>query len=681
MTLFDRERRGTWWLDACVIVALAGILVFPLFRVNYLDNWQSIESTFIADSRLLQENWTHHLWQPLWYLGTRTDYVYPPGLRYGVAILSSSLNTSPARAYHILIALIYVFGIVGVYLWTRTATGSRGAAWLAAAGVALASPSFLILSDVRGSSGFYVPWRLHVLVTWGEGPHISALAVLPIVWLGAWRRFHGGGIRWLLLSAGAAAMVVTLNFYGATALAITFPFLVWACFLERPAWRILRDSLLIAALAYGLTAWWLAPSYLHITLRNLKLVALPGNAWSVWVLVLVLILYVGASLVIRRSVVFPAYSFFTWSALGFLSVYVLGHVWFGFQVAGDSHRLVPEWDLLAILCAVTLAARLWKWRPVGRFGMIPHVAPRIALAVLLVVCFRPSWRYLKHAYTEFRPDEQWQRRVEYQTAEWLWQNFPDQRVFVSGSIRFWYDVWQDGQQADGGSEQGTLDPLVTTVEYRLLYGSDPEQVRHWLQAVGVDIVVVPGPRSQEVYHDFQAGPMYDAHFPLLRDDGAGNRYYRVPRRVPGIVRVVDRMKLAAAAPIPPGTENEQLRIYAEAIEAVPPGGDPSDRARAHWRGSDELDAETEIRPGEALLVQETYDPYWRAYADGKARAIQRDAAGLMVVDLPPGKHSLRLVFETPLEISVGRPVTFITLALMVFLGLRRTRRAFTRVWR
>jgi uncharacterized membrane protein YfhO len=75
--------------------------------------------------------------------------------------------------------------------------------------------------------------------------------------------------------------------------------------------------------------------------------------------------------------------------------------------------------------------------------------------------------------------------------------------------------------------------------------------------------------------------------------------------------------------------------------------------------------EVETRSGEALLVEETYDPYWRAYADGMTQTIRRDAAGLMLVDLPPGKHSVRMVFETPLEIIVGRVLTIVTALLVL----------------
>ena len=285
---------------------------------------------------------------------------------------------------------------------------------------------------------------------------------------------------------------------------------------------------------------------------------------------------------------------------------------------------------------------------------------------------------MSHAYMEFRRDEDWQRRVEYKTPEWLWRNFPDQRVYLSGSLQFWGNVWNDIQQDGGGSLQGILNPMLPVALWRVANDQHPDLVLHWLQTMGVDIVIVPGPKSQEPYKDFRNQALYDAHFSLVRDDGEGNRYYRVPRRVPGILRVVDRNKIMAAQPIPAEYEDEQVRAYAEAIEAEPPGGDARDRARGNWKGSDEFDVEAETRAGEALLVQETYDPYWRAYSDGKRQRIWRDVVGLMVVDLPPGKHSIRMVFETPLEIIVGRVVTLATFVLCCWLlvvGYSRVRDA------
>lgn len=673
----DRDRlaaRASFRLDVCIIYALASALVFPLFRLNYLDQWGSIESTFIADARMFRENWLHHLWQPAWYLGTRTDYVYPPGLRYGPAALSWLFHASIPHAYHISIALCYAFGIAAIYMFVRGTAGSRGAAWLAAAGVALLSPCFLLGEDLRRDSPLGIPWRLHVLMTYGEGPHISSIAFLPLVWLGAWRRFRGGGVRWLLLSAGSAALLVTFNFYGATSLAITFPILVWACWLEQCDWRILRDSVWISAIAYGLCAWWLVPSYLQITMRNLALVAPQTRRSSVWLLAIVLIVYIVASLAIRKRWALPAYPFFAWSGLLFLTLYSFGFRWFRFQVAGDSQRLFPEWDLFAILCGVTLAMRLAKWRPAKRFRFLPGTC----LTGILLPCFFPATQYLQNAYAEFRPDRRWRDRVEYRTSDWLLRNYPEQRVYVTGTIRLWYNVWRNGLQADGGSMQGILNPLMPTATYRIAHDPDGSLTLHWLQALGVDIVVVPGPASQEPFKEFTNRPVFDHQFSLLYDDGMGNRFYRVPRRNPGIVRIVGRERVLAVPAVPKEYEAAQLAAYAGAIEAVPPGGGAPDRAHAHWRGTDELEIRAEAQPGEALLVQETYDPAWRAYADGRLISIQRDAVGLMLLDLPLGNHSIRMVFETPIEDYAGRALSCITLVLIVFLSWRSSGRTAPR---
>jgi hypothetical protein len=668
----DLETRAGFRLDACIVFAVSAALVFPLFRLNYLDRWGSIESTFIADARLFKENWAHHLWQPAWYLGTRTDYVYPPGLRYGPAILAWLAHASIPHAYHILTALCYAFGIAAIYMFVRQTTGSRAAAWLAAAGVALLSPSFLLGPDLRRDSPF-VPWRLHALMTYGEGPHISSIAFLPMVWLGAWRRFHGGSVRWLLLSACSAAVVVSFNFYGATSLAITFPILMWACLLEQRDWRILRDSVWIAAIAYGLCAWWLAPSYLRITIRNLALVAPPTRPSSAWLLATLVILYIAATLAIRSRTVIAAYPLFTWTGLLFLTLYSFGSRWFGFHVAGDSDRLFPEWDLFAILCGVTLATGVLNWRPPKRLRFLPGTC----FAVILMPCFPPAAQYLQNAYVEFRADRSWQSRVEYRTQDWLRRNYPGQRVYVTGTIRLWYNAWGDGLQADGGSMQGILNPVIPTGTYRIAHDPDGSTALHWLQALGVDIVVVPGPLSQEPFKEFVSPALFDKQFPLLYDDGTGNRFYRVPRREQGMVRIVDRGRVLAAPPVPKEYEAVQLAAYVDAIEAVPPGGGVQNRARAHWRGTDELEIRAEAQPGEALLVQETYDPYWRAYIEGRLQSIRRDALGLMVLDLPPGDHSIRMVFETPLEDYVGRVLSCITVILIAFLWLREQRQRNT----
>src|ERR1700724_2653808 len=170
-------------VDFLVIFLMTAALIWRLFKIKYSALWSSIESTFIADGRFLRDHWPPPLWQPLWYCGTRFDYIYPPALRYGTAALAKMLPILPVRAYHLYTAIFYCLGIAGVYLFVRVVAKSRGGAWLAALATLLVSPSFLFIREVRMDAWHLAPQRLSALVRYGEGPHVSSLAILPFALL------------------------------------------------------------------------------------------------------------------------------------------------------------------------------------------------------------------------------------------------------------------------------------------------------------------------------------------------------------------------------------------------------------------------------------------------------------------------------------------------------------------
>src|SRR5581483_11842606 len=128
-------------LDFFLVFLFTAVLVRPYFKVKYTDKWASIESTFIADARFLAQHWPHPQWQPLWYGGTRFDYIYPPALRYGTALISKVVGFWPVKAYHFYTAFFYCIGIAGVYLLLRIGMKSRGWAWLGAVSTAMMSPT------------------------------------------------------------------------------------------------------------------------------------------------------------------------------------------------------------------------------------------------------------------------------------------------------------------------------------------------------------------------------------------------------------------------------------------------------------------------------------------------------------------------------------------------------------
>jgi hypothetical protein len=631
-------------------MVLTAALIWPLFGLEYLNIWSSIESTFIADARMLRDHFPPPGWQPLWYCGTRFDYIYPPALRYGTALLSKFGGVSTARAYHFYAGVLYVFGIVGVYWLVRVWSRSRIGALIAAAGVALFSPSFLLMSDLKIDSGFWVPQRLHVLMTYGEGPHISALSVLPAALTVSFLALRKWGA---LAFAGASllcAFTVGNNFYGATALAIFFPILTWSIWVTHRGLGVWIRAAGIIALSYGLCAAWLTPSYLWITTINLGWVASPGNTQSRIELLFIVVAFCALTWWWSRGRAERSWTVFVAGAGLFLSLYVLGYR-NGFRVAGDAIRLTPEMDLALILVGVEIMRLCWK-RPVLRV---------IAILLPLIAAY-PVKEYLRHAYSPF-PSARLENQYEYLTAKWTHEHLNGERIFATGTVRFWFDAWFDNQQLDGGSTQGMLNQNLPGAEWQLVMGDRGDLAVQWLQATGTDSVIVPDRTSPEPYHDFGKPEKFRGAAPVLYDDQHGTVVYRIPRVHPGIGRLVDAGRLAEIGKIAFGDDGASLRRYLAEVEN--PNQNP---ISVRWVDFEHMAVQAQVPSGQTLLLQETYDPAWRADEDGRPLTIHPDPVmGFTLVDLPEGNHQITLRFETPLENRVGQVISI--LALLIVMGL------------
>jgi hypothetical protein len=632
--------KRTTLADSLLIAILATILIWPLFRLKYMDNWESIESTFISDARMLGENLPHPGWQPLWYSGTRYDYIYPPALRYGTALLAKAGHLTTARAYHLYTAFLYVFGILAVYWMVLTGTASRMAALLAAAGTALLSPSFALLNVIRNDSRHWVPQRLHVLARYGEGPHISALCVLPAALAASFLALRKWRPGMFAAAAVLCALVVSNNFYGATSLAIFFPVLVWAVWTQDRDWRIIPRAVGIAALAWGLCAVWLTPSYIKITLMNLKWVAQPASTGFRIATFIVMALYCVITFRRRSS---PAWTVFVTGVALFLSLDILGYYYLGLTLVGDPPRLLPELDLALILVVVEVARR---WR----------IATLLVTAAALLL----SVPYLRHAWTPFPKSGPLESRYPYQMSKWVHDNLPGQRVMPTGELRFWFDAWFDNAQPDGGSMQGLLNQGFMAARWEILTGDKPAPAIAWLQALGTDAVVIAGEKSSETYHDYKYPGKFEGALPVLYRDQEGTVVYRIPRVYPNIGRVVSKDAGLAAG----------LEKYLAIVES--PDQPPTS---VEWKGFDEVDIQAKTAPGRSVLLQETYDPDWHAFEGDKELSVRLEPVmGFMLIDMPAGDHAIRMRFETPLENRVGQILTILSLIIAASMSINAARR-------
>ena len=650
-------RRRELLLDCLLLFLLATLLLAPYYTHKYTDQWPSIESTFISDARFLAAHWPHPQWQPLWYTGTRFDYIYPPALRYGTALLSKVLGWWTVKSYHFYTTFFYCVGIAGVYLLVRAGGRSRWAAWLCALATGLMSPTLLIFKNMRDDAGnWHVPVRFGVLIRYGEGPHITALCLLPFALAFTWWALEAKRPRALALAGIFCAAVVSNNFYGATALAMFFPLLLWSFFVTREGRRLLFPAVAIPALAYGLTAFWLSPSYLRITLHNMQYVSEKGSSWSGIAAALTAVVFGYASFKLARSRPERTWAVFIVGSLVFFGLNVAGHHFLNFRVMGEPGRLIPELDLVIILAAALLFE--WMWRRPG-----PWL--KIAVAVVVIVAFASTRHYIKNARHIIQPWPNYQSRVEYRVTDWLWKNMPDARVSTSGTVRFWFDAWHDLTELGGGSEQGLTNPIAYNAMWELNVGTSSEVALLWLKALGVDAMYLAYPNSEEPYKDGLHHERY-LTFPVLFDDGQGNTLYASQRRYPQRARVVETAKLAATISPRANDDLGCLRPYVDTVE-----NGPDSPVKIDHPSTDLVLLHARFDAGQSLLVQETWDPGWRASVDGKPLPVRKDAMGFMVVDPPAGDHTVRLEFPMPLENRVGWGLTALTVLALGVLAFRK----------
>ena len=648
-------RRRQILFDCLFAFLAAAILVRPYFLYKFTDQWPSIESTFIADARFLAAHFPHPRWQPLWYTGTRFDYIYPPALRYGTAVLSIVTGWWPVKAYHFYTMFFYCVGIAAVYLLVRVAGRARGFAWLTAAAAALMSPAFLFMKDMRHDSGHLTPVRLGVLLRYGEGPHITAFSLLPLALAFTWMALDRRKPRWVALAAIACALVVSNNFYGATALAICYAFLLWSFGITRGTRAMLVPAIAIPALAYGLTAFWLSPSYLSVTSYNMRYLPHPNpTLWSYWETLVLLTAYVCVSRKVAQLRPERTWSVFVTGLVLFFGLDVLGNYYFNYGIGGDPHRLVPELDLALILGVALMLEWLWKRRV---------LAIRIAVCVLVVAAFYTTKGYVRRAWHVVARSADYTRTVEYRTQDWIWKNKPDARVSTAGAVRFWFDAWHDLDELGGGSDQGVLNRFVPDAQWYISQETSAPATLLWMQAMAVDAIYYPGPRSEEPYKDNVHEERFES-LPVLYDDGQDDKIFAVPRRYPARARVVDDGRLRAVKD--PGAEG--LRSYVDAVENGPDSPATLDR-----RGTDGMLLHAKLEAGQSLLIQETWDPAWQAFDGAQRLTVRKDPMGFMLVDAASGERDIRMEFAMPLENRIGWGITALSVLAVGVLALRRER--------
>ncbi len=598
-------------------------LVRWLLTVEYLRHMGSIEGARIALSRWMLENWRDLSWFPLWYGGIPFENAYPPLWHAAVAAAAAVTGFTPAHAYHVAIAVAYALGPVTLFLLVLRMTGSNVYGSATALLYSLLSPSaFLVPAMARDMGSAWRPRRLQDLVVYGEGPHVAALTLLPLVLILVMVAFEKRRPVWWLLAALGISSVLLTNWLGTAELSMLVAAWLLA-YPEKPWWRRWLVTAGLGASAYAIASPWIPPGTVWAFVHSEEFRAGGYTAQPASRLLMLAAALAGLLLLLWlfRRLRAPA-------PLRFAILFLYPTFLITMSSIVSDPALMPHRLRFHLVMEMGIALSLGVGAGLAT-ERLPSRWKRYTACVLLAWCSYPAVRYAAYAVRIIQPVNI-AETVEYQEAKWLRERVAGGRVFVPGSIRFFLNAFTDVPQFAGGFDPGVVNPLWTHVNYQILSGENAgsregEIAILWWKAFGGDAIAVSGPKSREAYRDFRNPRKFDGLLPEAWRDG-DDVIYRVPRRSDGLAHVVRRGDLAARQPLN-GIDIEPVRPYVAALEdaSLP-------LATFTWPSRHEAVISARLEKAEILSVQISYHPGWKASVGGQPRRVYGDNLGQLVVE-------------------------------------------------
>jgi hypothetical protein len=647
-----------------IILFVNLFIVAKLFRVEYSAYLESNEGSFIAIARQISQHFGDLRWWPLWDCGLPFQNTYLPLLDLLTAAFSRVSGHSPALAYHQLCAAFFVIGPVCLYFMAWRMTRRSGASFLAALAYSLFSPGAWFLPAVRADLGNPLHLRrLQILAYYGEGPYTASLAFLPLAILFLYLAITERRL-WHKIAAGFfIAATVLANAFGAVILAAAALSLL--AVIDRGRWRRNLWLLLsVAVVSYAVISPLLPPSVIaairmnsptvggdyRFTLRSLGgLGVLAAGLLALWWS--------------TRRLQAPVVRFFLLFAL-----VLAGIVWLGLNrkiyILPQPHRYQVAMEMALALLAVFGGTHL-----LNRF---PRLVSPVVTAFLLVCAFQ--FRHdLNYAHRLIRSVDITASRP-YRVARWMDDHRHGSRVMVSGPYSFWFNDFTDTPQLHGGHDPMLPNVMMRVAIFTIYTGTnagarDGEIGIAWLKALGAHAIYVPGPQSSGYFQPFANPRKFEGLLPVLWRDG-DDTIYDVPARSLSLAHVIPAASAVRDTPSS-GLDTAEIERYVQALN------DPSlPEAAFLWRNRHSAAIHAQLEPGEAVSVQVTYTPGWRALVNGAPQRVGRDGLGLILLEPDcRGPCEITLVYDGGFE---WRAACLASLFGLAFVAARSCRAVIAR---
>ncbi len=344
---------------ALALFALNAYIALGLFFTDYTRQMGSIEAAYIGLARYIANHLGQLSWFPLWYGGIPYADTYPPLLHLVTGLLVAATGISPGLAHHFVTATVYALGPVTLFWMAWRLGGNRAAALAAGIGYSLISPACLLVKEVRyDAGGWFAGRRLDTLIVYGEGPHLTAMCLLPLAIALLHLALTKRRPWYYLLAALGIAAVPLSNWLGAMALAFSIAAYLLSGFHTRwlPAW--LRTAALGIA-AYALALPWMSPAVIAVIRANAPRVAhnFESDALQRIYLAAAAAAFLLLAWALARFQLAPATRFSLLISLLF-GITALGRYWFHLSLVPQPERYHLEMDM-AFWLAVSFLA--WPW--------------------------------------------------------------------------------------------------------------------------------------------------------------------------------------------------------------------------------------------------------------------------------------------------------------------------------
>jgi|GEM_PF-957525 len=663
------------WMVLSLIV-LNAVLIFPLFRGGYTPYLDSGESAYLSGARFLSENFPRTAWNPDWFLGFPFHQFYAPGLLYLVASLRLLFGFSIASAYRVLTGLAYIGTPAALFLFVRYLTGRSYPAMISSLIYSLA-PSFIYwLPSVRAvAADFgYAPWPLVALLQQGEGPHVMALALIPLAALGLQHALRHPSRRNLFFTALTILAVALIDRIAYFALGIILFGVIFAELLVGFDWTKLRVMLAWLLLTAGLYVFWFLP-YLwptaFISEGETQLLNLIRGSWLAFV-------FLSPPLVVAVTIFFSGTDELQpWLVVGgwlvTFSIIVLAWYQAGLALAPQPSRYLLELNLAAAVglgfvvdwVYTTLPRKNLELSSLGKhpersaadpstatstqqtaLSVSAQDAPPHAVEGPTLSSENPAWAkafppiytclvlglltfvslpFLRLAHQVTQPQPDVASTSEYQTAAWLADYAPGERVYATGRQAAWLNVFTSVPQLRGSAtDEGVTHVWWDQVSRQIDADSQGQITVLWAQALGIRYLVASSSEQNNSPGQLNAAT-FEGQLPKVYDQ-QGTTIFDTSLERASLVAMIQ-----SVSPPPPRlrdpADDDGLRRYLAWLEKSSPA--QVDRSPNSSRLEFDVDLPS---PQAVVLVRTTYHPAWQAVCNGRGVPIREDPVGFLLIE-------------------------------------------------